>query len=164
MKPINHPGFFPAITRAVLPPMAGPVIAARSQEADARMRLMTPVTQRGFTLLEVMVALTITGLALGGLFGVIAGNKQLAWRAEDVLIESTQVRSLINFSQLNDERGEISVDFVNPDLRLLLGIELEEPEKKTQGSPQALRGYEILDDDGEVAVTGSYWVELELPE
>ena len=32
----------------------------------------------GFTLLEVMVAMTITGLALGSLFSVIAGNKRLA--------------------------------------------------------------------------------------
>lgn len=121
-------------------------------------------SQRGFTLLEVMVALTITGLALGGLFGVIAGNKRLAWRSEAALIKSTQVRSLINFSQLNDERGEIFLDFENEELRLVTGIELELPERKTMGSRQALRGYEVFDEFGDVVASGTYWVELELPE
>jgi hypothetical protein len=111
-----------------------------------------------------MVALTITGLALGGLFGVIAGNKRLAWRSEAALIKSTQVRSLINFSQLNDERGEIFLDFENEELRLVTGIELELPERKTMGSRQALRGYEVFDEFGDVVASGTYWVELELPE
>ncbi|MEK9648766.1 MAG: type II secretion system protein, partial [Gammaproteobacteria bacterium] len=57
--------------------------------------------QGGFTLLEVMVALTITGMALGSLFGIIAGNKRLAWRSEESLVKTMQARSLINFSQLN---------------------------------------------------------------
>ena len=89
---------------------------------------------RGFTLLEVLVALTITGMALGSLFGIIAGNKRLAWRSEESLIKTMQARSLINFSQLNDERGEISVDFENRDLVINSGFELEVPERKTQAS------------------------------
>jgi prepilin-type N-terminal cleavage/methylation domain-containing protein len=119
---------------------------------------------RGFTLLEVLVALTITGLALGGLFSVIAGNKRLAWRSEAALIKSTQVRSLINFSQLNDQRGAIDVTFENRDLQLYTDIELEIPERHTAGTTQALRAYEILDENGMEVAKGTYWVELELPE
>ena len=51
---------------------------------------------RGFTLLEVLVALTIAGMALGGLFAVIGGNKRLAWRSEDALVRAREVRSLLN--------------------------------------------------------------------
>jgi prepilin-type N-terminal cleavage/methylation domain-containing protein len=122
--------------------------------------------QLGFTLLEVMVALTVTGLALGALFSVIAGNKRLAWRSEAALIKSTQIRSMINFSQLQDERGDITVDFVNRDLLLRDGIELEmnEPERKTAPSLYALRGYEIEDEDGSTVASGSYWIQLDLPE
>ncbi len=120
-------------------------------------------SQRGFTLLEVMVALTITGMALGSLFGIIAGNKRLAWRSEESLVKTMQARSLINFSQLNDERGEASVDFENLNLIINSGYELEIPERKTQASRLALREYEVFDEVGELITTGTYWVALELP-
>lgn len=119
---------------------------------------------RGFTLLEVMVALTITGMALGGLFGVIAGNKRLAWRSEEALVRSMQTRGMINFSQLNDERGELTVDFEYDGAGIMTGIELEAPERKTQASTMALRQYEVQDDLGDVVAVGTYWVELELAE
>ena len=120
--------------------------------------------QHGFTLLEVMVALTITGMALGGLFGVIAGNKRLAWSSEAALVRTMQVRALLNFSQLNDQRGDVYVDFENDDLLIDTGYELEPPERKTQASTLALRQYEVLDDTGEPLLTGTYWIKLELPE
>ena len=103
-------------------------------------------TQQGFTLLEVLVALTITGMALGGLFGVIAGNKRLAWSSEEALISATYARSYINFSQLNDERGEVDIQFEDDTLIL------------------TVRQYELLDEYGEVMTQGTYWVELDLPE
>jgi prepilin-type N-terminal cleavage/methylation domain-containing protein len=117
---------------------------------------------KGFSLLEVMVALTITGLALGALFSVIAGNKQLAWRAEAALLRSMQARSLLNLVQLNDEQGEVFVPLDNPQLELQTGIELEEPDRKTEPSASDLRGYEISE-DGEVLFTGTYWIKQELP-
>jgi len=118
---------------------------------------------KGFTLLEVMVALTITGMALGGLFGIIAGNKQLAWRSEQALYDANQIRSLINFSQLNDDRGELVVDFQNEELILSIDEEIEEPERKTQPMLYTLKKYEVLDPYGELLVEGSYWVKLDLP-
>jgi len=81
----------------------------------------------GFTLLEVMVALTITALALGALFSVIGGNKRLAWRAEDVLVQSMQVRSMINVAQLNDEQGEVLLGEQQREFKLVSGEEIERP-------------------------------------
>ena len=80
---------------------------------NIRAKLIKIKTGYGFTLLEVMVALTITGMALGGLFGVIAGNKRLAWSSEASLVETMQARSMINFAQLNDERGDIFINLEN---------------------------------------------------
>jgi prepilin-type N-terminal cleavage/methylation domain-containing protein len=120
---------------------------------------------RGFTLLEVLVALTIAGMALGGLFAVIGGNKRLAWRAEAALVHATEVRSAINQAQLDDTRGALPPAGMAPDLRIESGIELPEPEERTtQGTVHHLRGYELLDENGEVLARGSYWVELDLPE
>ena len=118
----------------------------------------------GFTLLEVMVAMTITGMAMGALFGVIAGNKRLAWRAEETLVKTMQARSLINFFQLNDEQGEVYINFENEDLLIDSGYELEVPSRKTQATTGALRQYEVIDEFGELITSGTYWVELDLPE
>lgn len=118
----------------------------------------------GFTLLEVMVALTITGMALGGLFGVIAGNKKLAWQSEKSLVNTIETRAMLNYSQLDDERGEIFIDLKNQDLVLTTGLEIEPPERKTQPSTIALKQFEIIDEFGEVVSVGTHWVKLELPE
>ncbi len=118
----------------------------------------------GFTLLEVLVALTITGMALGGLFSVIAGNKRLAWESEASLEHTMQARSLINFSQLDDEQGDLFLVLENDDLIIENDIELDPPERKTQAMTRALKAYEVFDEFGEVITSGTYWVELELPE
>lgn len=127
--------------------------------------MMRSERQQGFTLLEVMIALTLTGLALGGLFGIIAGNKQLAWRADAALVRSMQVRTLINFSQLNDTRGDVPVPFAANALQLSDNLLLPDvPERRTQGSVQSLRRYQVLDQNGEELAAGTYHVELDLPE
>lgn len=118
----------------------------------------------GFTLLEVMVALTITGLALGSLFGIVAGSKQLAWRSEKILLEATEVRKLINFSQLDDTHGQLNLEFENDALLLTEGELFEVPDRKTQSSLHTLRQYEVLDETNQLILTGSYWLELDLPE
>lgn len=120
---------------------------------------------RGFTLLEVLVALTIAGMALGALFAVIGGNKRLAWRAEAALVRATEVRSVINQAQLDDTRGELPPARVVPGLRVESDIELEDPEERSlQGTVHHLRRFELRDDAGEIIASGSYWVELDLPE
>ena len=120
---------------------------------------------RGFTLLEVLVALTITGMALGGLFAVIGGNKRLAWRSEDALIRATEVRSLINKAQLDDTRGELLLAVDIEGIQLEADIELDAPEARALlGTTQKLRGYELRDESGAVIASGAYWVELDLPE
>lgn len=120
--------------------------------------------QAGFTLLEVMVALTITGFALGGLFAVIAGSKGLAFRSEAVMSRSMAIRNLINYSQLNDEQGEVDLEFVTLDYELDLDKELEAPERKTRESFYGLKSYDLLDEDGELILLGTYWVKYDLPQ
>lgn len=117
----------------------------------------------GFTLLEVMVALTITGMALGALFGVIAGNKRLAWTAEDVLLRSLQARSLLNLVQLNDAQGEVFLERDSADLQLQTDQPLEVPLRETIAIAAALRGFEITDASGAVLYRGSYWIRQAQP-
>ena len=117
----------------------------------------------GFTLLEVMVALTITAMALGALFSVIGGNKQLAWRAEDALVRSMHVRSLINLAQLGDEDEAVLLSMEHEGLNLVSGQQFEQPERKTESTLDDLRGFRIEAADGETLAQGTYWLRLEVP-
>jgi prepilin-type N-terminal cleavage/methylation domain-containing protein len=119
--------------------------------------------QGGFTLLEVIVALTITGFVLGGLFTLAGGSKQLAWKSVQSLESAAAARARINFALLEDDYGSIepilvpnayqirSVDLINPPLR------------KTQPSIYSLQTYEVINDQTDEIIQGSRWVRFNLP-
>jgi prepilin-type N-terminal cleavage/methylation domain-containing protein len=50
----------------------------------------------GFTLLEVLIAITLTGLVMGSLFAMQSQNKQLTFRSLAALDRITEQRALIN--------------------------------------------------------------------
>lgn len=121
--------------------------------------------QRGFTLLEVLIALTICATALAFLFAVIAGSKDLTFRANRALERGDELRQLASLSRLVDERAELLVPVSESDYRIdLEGDELEVPVRKTATTTQALRQYEIENADGDVVYRGYYWITLEEPE
>ena len=119
--------------------------------------------QAGFTLLEVIVALTITGFVLGSLFSLLGGSKQLSWRSEASLIEATRLRAATNFALLEDEYFDVE-PILEDDSYEIRSIDiLEEPDRKTQASTFTLEEYEILNSDRGIIITGSRWIQLELP-
>jgi prepilin-type N-terminal cleavage/methylation domain-containing protein len=118
--------------------------------------------QSGFTLLEVLIALTICAMALASLFAVIAGSKQLTYRARGALEESIEISKLATLPLLVDETGELLVPVENSDYRISLVLdEFEPPERKTESTTETLYQYEIEDPDGKVVAGGTYWVTLE---
>lgn len=123
-----------------------------------------PGKNTGFTLLEVIVALTITGFVLGGLFTLVAGSKRLSWASEDSLVRAAKLRAATNFALLENEFHDVEQILENYEYDIRPGEILEEPERKTQGSNLALQAYEIINPDRDEVVTGSRWVQLELPE
>jgi prepilin-type N-terminal cleavage/methylation domain-containing protein len=125
----------------------------------------TRPAQRGFTLLEVLIALTICATALAFLFAVVAGSKDLTFRANQALKRGDEVRRLATLSRLVDPAGELLVPAPESDYRVELEAEeLEIPERKTATTTQAIRQYEIRNADGDVAYRGYYWITLEEPE
>ncbi|HJO12936.1 MAG TPA: type II secretion system protein [Gammaproteobacteria bacterium] len=119
--------------------------------------------QAGFNLLEVIVALAITGFLLGGLFTLVGGSKQLSWRSEESLIRATQIRAATNFALLENELNEVELILDNENYSIRPVELLEDPERKTQASVHSLQAYEIVDEDREEIILGSRWVRLELP-
>ena len=121
--------------------------------------------QSGFTLLEVILALTVCAIALVGLFGIIAGSKQLTIRAQDALQESTELYGLVTTSLLVDAEGMLLLPPEQSDYRYdLIADELEVPERKTDTTTESLYEYEIEDADGNTVFRGTYWVSLEVAE
>lgn len=119
--------------------------------------------QEGFTLLEVIIALTITGFVLGGLFSLVAGSKQLSWRSEASLVRATKARAATNFALLENEYSEVEPILEDYSWDWRAGDILEFPERKTQASIYTLQSYELFDEEREETVAGSRWIRLELP-
>lgn len=117
----------------------------------------------GFTLLEVIVALAITGFVLGSLFSLVGGSKQLTWRSQDSLMRATELRAVTNFALLQDEFSNVEPILEMDHYTIISGEELEVPERKTQPTVYALQSYEIFNEETEQSVPGSRWIRLDLP-
>lgn len=121
-------------------------------------------SQSGFTLLEVIVALAITGMVLGSLFSLVGGSKQLGWRSAESLLRATRLRATTNFALLENEYRNVELILEDESLQIVPKDILEDPERKTQPSIFTLQAFEIVDDDRDEVITGSRWVQLDLPQ
>ena len=118
----------------------------------------------GFTLLEVLVALTITALVLGSLFSLAAGSKRLAYRADQSLFVAIQARAAINFALLQDEYREVEEAIDNDRFSIQAHDYLEPVARKTEANIYKLQHFEIVDEDTDERIPGTRWVKLELEE
>ena len=120
--------------------------------------------QDGFTLLEVIVALAITGFILGGLFSLLGSSKQLSWRAEETLLRAARVRAATNFALLQNEFRDVE-EILKDDGYEIRSLELlDDPIRKTEPLMYALQRYQITDDSRDEQFFGSRWVRLNLPQ
>ena len=120
--------------------------------------------QEGFTLLEVIVALAITGFILGGLFSLLGSSKQLSWRSEENLLRAARVRAATNFALLQNEFRDVE-EILKDDGYEIRSLELlDDPIRKTEPLLYALQRYQITDDSRDEQFFGSRWVRLNLPQ
>lgn len=129
-----------------------------------KMKTKLAANNQGFTLLEVIVALTITGFVLGGLFTLVGGSKRLSWASEQSLVRAANVRAAINFALLENEFNEVEEIRNNFDYDIRAGELLEPPLRKTQASPLSLQEYEIVNSETDEIIFGNRWVQLVLPQ
>lgn len=121
-------------------------------------------TQRGFTLLEVIVALTITAMVLGSLFALAAGSKQLAFRSGLSLNTAIAERAKINFALLEDEYSDVEIAIDDERFRIRAEEYLDPVTRKTEATIYKLQHFEVIDERTDEAVSGTRWIKLELPE
>ena len=118
----------------------------------------------GFTLLEVIVALTITGFVLGSLFSLVGDSKQLSWLSEQSLVQATRLRAAINFSLLEDEFSEVEQILQDDSYQIRALDLLEDPVRKTQASIYGFQAYEIINRERDEVIEGSRWIQFDLPQ
>ena len=117
--------------------------------------------QQGFTLIEVIVALTITGFLLGGLFSLVGGSKQLSWRAEDALVRAIQQRAAWNFALLDNEYADLETILDDDYYGVRELDDIEAPDRQTQSLQYTLRALELVSEDGDVEAVATRWIRLQ---
>lgn len=125
---------------------------------------MTPQHHRGFTLLEVMVALTITSLVLGGLFSLAAGSKQLAVRTQATLQQTMAARAQINFALLDNGYRDIEAIIDNDRYQIEAVEILPDVLRRTAPMNDLLQSYQIIDSNTGEVIDGVRWIRLDLPQ
>jgi prepilin-type N-terminal cleavage/methylation domain-containing protein len=119
--------------------------------------------QAGFTLLEVMIALTITAMVLGGLFSLAAGSKQLAVRTQSALAASTQFRAGINFALLDNQFRGIDAVLSTEQIIIRADDLLQDPIRRTAPMNDLLQIFRTTDSDTGEQISGVRWVRSDLP-
>lgn len=117
--------------------------------------------QQGFTLIEVIVALTITGFLLGGLFSLVGGSKQLSWRSEDALVRAMQQRAAWNFALLDNEYADLETILEDDYYEVRELDDIEAPDRQTQSLQYTLRALELVSEDGDVEAVATRWIRLQ---
>lgn len=120
--------------------------------------------QHGFTLLEVMIALTITAMVMGGLFTLSAGSKQLAFRAQQSLLDSTAARAAVNEALLDNEFRDLE-PAMSDNRYTIEGLELvPDAERRTAPMNDLLQFYEIRNNQTGETIEAVRWMRSDLPQ
>ena len=106
------------------------------------------IRSAGFTLLEVIIAMAIVGMALGTVLSLLAGSKRLAFKATDDMERIIFLRSAINAAQVLEEPEypELPSQY-KENLTISVGEPLEKPEQQTRPMQLALEPYTLRDED-----------------
>ena len=110
--------------------------------------------QSGFTLLEVIIAMAIVGMALGTVLSLLAGSKRLAFKATDDIERLIFLRSAINVAQVLEESEypELPSQY-KKNLTISIGEPLEKPERQTSTMQLALEPYTLRDEAQGIELT-----------
>jgi len=118
--------------------------------------------QAGFTLLEVLVAMAIVGIALGTLFSLLAASKRLAFKAVDDIERTVFLRSAVNVAQVLEEPDYPEFpERYKQSLDLSTDEPLEKPERQTRPMRLALEPYTLRDDEKGLEFTTVRLVKLD---
>jgi general secretion pathway protein I len=124
--------------------------------------MKNPKHMHGFTLLEVILAMVIVGMVLGTLFSLLAGSKQLAFKASNDIGETLFLRTVINVHQVLEkpEYPTLPSEYVKNLSVNVTGL-LDPPERQTQKIQLGLETFTVKDSHTGIEVRSIRWKKLE---
>lgn len=124
---------------------------------------MRSLKEHGFTLLEILIALTIVGTALASLIAMFSQSRQLAFRSRAELQKSVAIRSVLNSGQLADDTTDILLPDAQRNFSVQTGKILPRPERQTKPLSFALEEYHVVGPNGAILLGSVHWKKLDLP-
>ncbi|MDX2504215.1 MAG: prepilin-type N-terminal cleavage/methylation domain-containing protein [Gammaproteobacteria bacterium] len=113
------------------------------------------IQQQGFTLLEVLIAITLTALVLGNLLALQSQSKRLSFKAQLNLQKNIEQRSYFNAAWINNRKLDSYMDKLSrrSDYSVDNNKTLKKP--KTQTSPLnfSLEAFDIVNRENEAVLS-----------
>ncbi|MCK5697004.1 MAG: prepilin-type N-terminal cleavage/methylation domain-containing protein [Gammaproteobacteria bacterium] len=110
--------------------------------------------QQGFTLLEVLVSITLTSLVLGNLFALQSQSKRLSFKAQTSMLKTINNRAYLNASWISnrDEDAYLS-EISDSQLSISDKNTLKKPVDKIIPEKYSLESFSIVDQNNEIILS-----------
>ncbi|MCU7940603.1 MAG: prepilin-type N-terminal cleavage/methylation domain-containing protein [gamma proteobacterium symbiont of Bathyaustriella thionipta] len=111
--------------------------------------------QQGFTLLEVMIAITLTALVLGNLFALQSQSKRLSFKAQMNLHKNINQRAYFNAAWINNRRLDSYMDELSrhSDYSVANESELKIPQEQVKPLNFSLESFTIMNHENETVLS-----------
>ena len=108
--------------------------------------------QQGFTLLEVLVAITLTALVLGNLFALQSQSKHLAFKAQINLQKVINQRAYLNATWISNKALDSYVDELSHNNIFSVNgrSDVKKPAEQSQNLKFSLEEFTIVNQDNDV--------------
>lgn len=109
---------------------------------------------RGFTLLEVLVSITLTALVLGNLFALQSQSKRLSFKAQTNLLQTINQRAYFNAAWIsNRELDSYLDDLSESGLSVDNKKSLKKPENQTKAIKYSLESFDIVNEQNDIILS-----------
>ncbi len=104
--------------------------------------------RQGFTLLEILIAITLAAMVLGSVFVLQSQSKQLVFRSQTKIYESLELRAALNNAHLPNAPKRLTNQFHIANAHIL-----EKPEEQSTAIRWQLEQFDLLDQQGNVMLS-----------
>lgn len=120
---------------------------------------------QGFTLLEVLIAVTLTAMVLGNLLALQSQSKRLAFKAEAALQKNINQRAYFNAAWVDSRPGSLYLDKFQADETYSADNTkaLKKPEAQSKPLKFYLESFDIVDKQGDPLLSGVRLKDSDLP-